>query len=359
MRKIVTIVGARPQYIKSVLVSREFKNYNDFNEVIINTGQHFDYELSEIFFKELKIPDPKYNLNINSLPHGEMTGKMIIALEKILIKERPNFVLVYGDTNTTLAGALAAAKLHIPIIHIEAGLRSFNMKMPEEINRIITDRLSSVLFCPSKFAVDNLKREGFFEFDAKIKNYGDVMYDVFLFFLEYSRKPSVNIDDDFILCTIHREENTNNLKNLYSIFSALIEISSSFRILLPLHPRTRKYLFRIEHINKKLSKSNIILSKPFSYLEILYLLRKCKLVITDSGGLQKEAYFVHKPSIILRNETEWKELVKSKYAFLAGTEKERIVSVFNDVINKSFKFNRFFYGNGDTSRKIVNYIVNL
>ncbi len=302
---------------------------------------------------------PEYNLKINSLPHGEMTGRMLIEIEKILLREKPDFVIVYGDTNSTLAGALSASKLNIPVIHIEAGLRSFNMKMPEEVNRILTDRISTVLFCPGKLAVDNLRKEGINKYNVIIKNSGDVMYDVLLYFKKFRKKPDLRLNNNFILCTVHREENTNIISNLEAILKALIKISTRYQIIFPVHPRTKLYLSKIKHIENKVKECNIVLSKPLGYLEIIYLLEKCKLVLTDSGGLQKEAYYMKKPCIVLRNESEWMELVENNFNFLTGANTKKIIDTFDKIEGKKFVFNKFFYGRGNASEKIVNFIKDL
>lgn len=285
--KIITIIGARPQFIKAAILSKTFSESGKINEVIIHTGQHFDFNMDKIFFNELKIPEPIYNLNINSLSHGIMTGRMLIQIEKILFDEKPDYVLVYGDTNSTLAGALAAKKLYINLIHVEAGLRSFNMRMPEEINRILTDRISDLLFCPTDNAVQNLLNEGFQNFACTIINSGDVMLDLVIYFQKTNKdlkNPYLSMKD-FILCTIHREENTQNSDRLISILNGLNRLSREIEIILPLHPRTRKI---INDLNLKINFKTI---EPVGYFKMMNLLQKCKLVITDSGGLQKEAFF--------------------------------------------------------------------
>lgn len=356
--KIVTILGARPQFIKAGTVSREIAKYSDIEEVIIHTGQHFDVNMSDIFFDEMKIPTPNYNLNINSLEHGAMTGQMIEKIEEILFKEKPNWVMIYGDTNSTIAGSLAASKLHIRIAHIEAGLRSFNIDMPEEVNRILTDRISSILFCPTDTAIQNLKNEGYpNQLTTKnyqlIQNVGDVMQDGALFYRDFSIKPKVKLCGEYILTTVHRAENTDHPQRLESIFKALNEIAKETQIVLPLHPRTRNIL------NKRKQKysTNITIIEPVGYLEMIYLIENSKLVITDSGGLQKEAFFFKKPCITLRDETEWVELIEHKFNVLAGAEKIRILNSYN-----SFEFNTNFninlYGGGKASQKIIETLLN-
>ncbi len=349
--KIVTIIGARPQFIKAAAVSREMEKHNDVEEIIVHTGQHFDKNMSDIFFKELHIPKPNYNLNIHGLSHGAMTGQMLEKIEDVLLKEKPDWVLVYGDTNSTIAGALAAAKLHIKTAHVEAGLRSFNMKMPEEINRILTDRISNLLFCPTDLAVENLKKEGFENFAfAKIVKSGDVMQDAAIFYKSFSKKPeNLEIENDFILSTVHRAENTDNEERLRNIFEALNEISEKTPVVLPLHPRTKKILN-----NLNIERSNIKIIEPVGYLQMVWLLQHCSLVMTDSGGLQKEAFFFEKPCVTLRDETEWAELVEHGFNAIAGADKERIIKAYENAKSKDLNFDIDLYGGGKASQNIVN-----
>lgn len=351
--KIMTILGARPQFIKAGNVSREISKHQDIEEIIVHTGQHFDKNMSDIFFEQMQIPKPNYNLNISNLPHGAMTGKMIEEIEKILLYEKPDWVLVYGDTNSTLAGALAASKLHIKIAHVEAGLRSFNMNMPEEINRILTDRMSNILFCPTDTAVKNLENEGYFveaKGFGKVVKVGDVMKDGAAFYSNIAVKPNIKLDNGFIVCTLHRAENTDNIDRLINIIDTLNEISKEMQIILPLHPRTKKTIQ-----NLKLKTQNLKLLEPVGYLEMIYLLKNCSMVMTDSGGLQKEAYFFQRPCIALRDETEWIELVQNRFNVLAGADKKKILNNY-----KSFEFNNNFdtklYGNGNASAAIVKYL---
>lgn len=350
--KILTIVGARPQFIKAGNISREILKYSEIKEIIVHTGQHFDNNMSEIFFEEMKIPKPNYYLGVGGRgrSHGSMTGEMIIKLEEIMNKEKPDVVLVYGDTNSTLAGAIAACKLHIPIAHIEAGLRSFNMKMPEEVNRILTDRVSKWLFCPTDIAVQNLKNEGYGSFDCKIVKSGDIMYDGAIFYKSYSKKPSCKIENNFILATIHRAENTDNEKRLKSIFEALNEIAKEQQIILPLHPRTKQRLFNIP-------ANQLTIIDPVGYLEMIWLLDNCTLVMTDSGGLQKEAYFFKKPCITLRDETEWGELVEVGVNTLVGANKENIINAYKSTTNIPIINQLDLYGNGKASEIIVNELI--
>lgn len=300
--KIATIIGARPQFVKAAAVSRVIKNTESVEEIIIHTGQHYDVNMSDVFFEEMDIPKPDYNLNINGMGHGAMTGQMLEKIEEVLLSEKPDWVLVYGDTNSTLAGALAAKKLHIKVAHVEAGLRSFNMNMPEEINRILTDRISDVLFCPTSTAVDNLKKEGYENIDTKIINVGDVMLDVALFYKERATKPKDSLPEQFVLCTVHRAENTDDVDRLKSIFESLEIISKTTPVVLPLHPRTKSKLISIDY---DFDNSKIKFINPVGYFEMIWLLQNCSFVMTDSGGLQKEAFFFKKQCITLRDETEW------------------------------------------------------
>jgi UDP-GlcNAc3NAcA epimerase len=348
--KITTIIGARPQFIKAAVVSRALRKHRpDVQEVIIHTGQHFDANMSYVFFEELDIPEPDYNLGIGGGTHGQNTGRMLEAIEAILLNEEPDWVLVYGDTDSTLAGALAAAKLHIPVAHVEAGLRSFNRHMPEELNRILTDHVSSLLFTPTSTATSNLSNEGIK--GVKVQQVGDVMYDAAMYYRDKAQRPiDLNLAEQFILCTIHRAENTDNPERLSNIISALNEIAQTTQVILPLHPRTRKMLS-----NGKYDTQQITLIDPVSYLQMVWLLEHCRLVITDSGGLQKEAYFFDKPCITTRDETEWVELVTCGANRLAGAEKIEIMSAFHDVVTRpSPVWQNKLYGMGDAGQKIVN-----
>jgi UDP-GlcNAc3NAcA epimerase len=351
--KILTIVGARPQFIKAGVVSRKIQQNDNLKEIIVHTGQHYDSNMSDVFFEEMHIPKPDYYLGIGGKSHGAMTGEMIMKIEEITLKEKPDVVLVYGDTNSTLAGAIAASKLHIPIAHVEAGLRSFNMKMPEEINRILTDRVSKWLFCPTDKAVENLKNEGFNKLDCKIIKSGDVMQDAALFYKKYAKKPkNINIKNEFILSTVHRAENTNNIERLKNIYEALDEIAKEIQVILPLHPRTKKILEQ-----NNINFENIDIIEPIGYLEMIWLLDNSKMVITDSGGLQKEAFFFKKPCITLRDETEWVELVENNFNVLVGADYNKILEYYNN-----YKFNTNFdidlYGDGKASKKIIESLLN-
>ncbi|WP_209401164.1 non-hydrolyzing UDP-N-acetylglucosamine 2-epimerase [Pseudozobellia sp. WGM2] len=357
--KIITIVGARPQFVKAAVVSRAIEEYNKHNdskitELIVHTGQHFDENMSSVFFDQMNIPKPHYNLEINSLSHGAMTGKMLTKIEEVLVEEKPDWVLVYGDTNSTIAGALAAKKMHIKVAHVEAGLRSFNMDMPEEINRILTDRISDILFCPTDTAIENLKKEGYFNLDITQIKCGDVMYDAALYYTDRAERPeTVTAEADFILSTIHRQENTDDKGKLTEIFDALAEIAKQKKVILPLHPRTIKKLNEFDIVPGK----DIQILKPVGYFEMIWLLKNSSCVITDSGGLQKEAFFFKKPCITVRDETEWVELIQNGVNFLTGSNKNRILAAFNDLENKGIDFNINLYGQGDTGNIIVEELV--
>jgi UDP-GlcNAc3NAcA epimerase len=357
MKKIITVIGARPQFIKAAALSRQFLNHNILEETIVHTGQHFDDKMSEIFFREMKIPQPVYNLNINGLSHGAMTGQMIEGIEKILLKEKPEYVLVYGDTNSTLAGALAATKLHIKVIHVEAGLRSFNMQMPEEVNRVLTDRIATLLFCPTKQAVLNLNNEGFANFDCSIYLSGDVMQDSALLFSKHAEEKSTILDqlaiqdEGYLLCTLHRAENTDNIENLKQILSALNDLHAQYPIVLPLHPRTKKI---IEENNLEISFQPI---GPLGYLDMLKLIKHSRLILTDSGGLQKEAYFFSKYCVTMRDQTEWTELVDIDVNRLTGANTESIVHTVTNFINKPSFSTSDLYGSGKASENICKCII--
>ena len=346
--KIITILGARPQFIKAGTVSREIAKYSEIQEVIVHTGQHFDANMSDIFFDEMKIPKPDYNLDINGLGHGAMTGQMLEKIEEVLLKEKPDWVMVYGDTNSTIAGALAASKLHIKVAHVEAGLRSFNMNMPEEVNRILTDRISNILFSPTQSAVDNLEKEGYKTLDIKIVKNGDVMQDGALFYKNLAVKPDVELANNYILSTIHRAENTDDPKRLKAIFDALNEIAKEIQIILPLHPRTKNIL----KTSNIILSDNISIIEPIGYLKMVYLIKNATMIMTDSGWLQKEAFFFEKPCITLRDETEWVELIQHKFNVLAGADKEKIINLYH-----AYAFNNDFsidlYGGGKASESIV------
>ena len=349
--KILTVLGARPQFIKAAAFSRVLVNFDSVKEIIVHTGQHYDQNMSDIFFEEMNIPKPQYILKTGGKNHGAMTGQQLEEIEKILLVEKPDLVLVYGDTNSTLAGALAAVKLHIPIAHIEAGLRSFNKKMPEEINRILTDQMSDYLFVPSVGAKQNLLNEGVNE--EKIFVVGDIMYDVSLYYKEKMVKPNwfdaLNLNN-FILCTIHRAENTDDAIKLFNIFKGLG--FSNREIILPLHPRT---VNKIKEHNINLPQ-NIKIVEPVGYLEMVWLEVHSDLIVTDSGGVQKEAYFHGKYCITLREETEWIELVEHKMNKLTGSNSDLIVDAINQNNQKDIEINNI-YGAGNTSNLIIDMLV--
>jgi UDP-GlcNAc3NAcA epimerase len=351
--KIATVIGARPQFIKAAMVSKAIANYNNINEVIIHTGQHFDDNMSKIFFMEMDIPKPNYNLGIQSAYHGSMTGRQLEGIEKILIKENPDFILVYGDTNSTLAGALSAAKLNIPVAHVEAGLRSFNKRMPEEINRVLTDHISNLLFVPTDTAKENLICEGI-EMET-IYKVGDVMYDASLHFYQIAEEKSDILDKlnlepkKYILCTVHRQENTDNPEKLKNIFNALSK--SELPVIIPLHPRTKKMLAK----NNITLNGHIVPIKPLGYLDMILIEKNALKIATDSGGVQKEAFFYQVPCITLREETEWVELISAGANRLSGTNKKQIITLLNTAL--SFPDTKQFYGDGNAAEKIIDTLL--
>lgn len=353
--KILSVVGARPAFIKAAVVSKELRKKH--REILVDTGQHYNDELSGIFFRELNIPKPDYNLCVGSGTHGHQTGEMLLGIEKILIKDRPDLVLVYGDTNSTLAGALAAVKLHIPIAHIEAGLRSYDRKMPEEINRIIVDRISAILFSPTQTGVNNLKEEGI---KKGVYYSGDVMLDATLQSIEIAKKKSKILGklklkgNDYLLATIHRASNTDSKKNLENIMNAFLKIDK--KIVLPVHPRTMKYFEKYGLLGKIHDSKNIILIDPVGYLDFLNLERNASKILTDSGGVQKEAYFLKIPCITLRENTEWVETVDDGWNTLVGANTGKIVEAANNF--EPDREQRNVFGDGNASRKIVEMIDN-
>jgi len=359
--KIVTVIGARPQFIKAAALSRVLRRQKGVQEILVHTGQHFDANMSEIFFVQMDIPKPDYNLEVAGLNHGAMTGRMLEKIEQVLLDEKPDRVLVYGDTNSTLAGALAASKLHIPVAHVEAGLRSFNMRMPEEINRIVTDRLSDKLFCPTDTAVKNLKSEGFEDFKGcQIIKSGDVMQDAAIYYASKSISPQsikgeLSLEEPFGLVTIHRAENTDNHERLNSIMDALREISIELPLLIPLHPRTKKKLIEagFDPENHIFQTEQFSFIDPVGYLEMVYLLQQCSIVMTDSGGLQKEAFFFNKPCVTLRDETEWVELVEGGFNMLIGSNKEKIINGVKQMRSVAVNDVNNLYGGGTAAKKIV------
>ncbi|MDA9860432.1 UDP-N-acetylglucosamine 2-epimerase (non-hydrolyzing) [Planctomycetota bacterium] len=353
--KLVTILGARPQFVKAGTVSRAILNSGPkIEEVIVHTGQHYDSNMSDVFFEEMKIPKPNHFLAINGGSHGSMTGQMLERIEEVLLTESPDMVMVYGDTNSTLAGALAASKLHIPIAHVEAGLRSFNNKMPEEINRILTDRVSSLLFCPTQNAVDNLVDEGVENWGGEVVLSGDVMQDGANYYRELSVAPSgLKCASDFILCTVHRAENTDSLERLSGIVAALRVLAESTQVVMPLHPRTKRALSK-----HSLELTGVTLIEPAGYLNMIWLIDNCSKVLTDSGGLQKEAFFFGKPCVTMRDETEWVELVDNKFNVLSGASAESIITQVSTA-NFSSDFAMNLYGQGNASRHIIQRLLNV
>ncbi len=377
MINILTIIGARPQIIKAAAISRAIKNqFSDrINESILHTGQHYDENMSEVFFREMGIPAPQYNLNVGSGSHGEQTAKMIQGIEKVLTNKHFDAIILFGDTNSTLAGAIAAAKIHVPIVHIEAGLRSYNMAMPEEQNRILCDQLSTLLFCPTATAIRNLDLEGFGNSAATFKNgkkrlvynSGDIMFDNSMYFASVADKKTdilarLNLrQNEFVLATIHRNNNTDEPERLNSIFEALLSISeeNKIRMVLPLHPRTEKLLATnlSSDVYFQLKNSDLIdIIPPASFFEMIALEKASKIIMTDSGGVQKEAYFFRKPCVIMRSETEWVEIVEQKAGIIADADKHKIIDAYNLLSNSNVSFPDLF-GNGNAAVYILDKIV--
>jgi UDP-GlcNAc3NAcA epimerase len=348
--KIVTIVGARPQFIKAVLLSKQLRKKH--KEVLVHTGQHYDRELSDIFFDELAIPEPNYNLGIGSDSHAVQTGKMMIAIEEVLLKEKPDWVLVYGDTNSTLAGALATVKIHIPVAHVEAGPRMFDMNIPEEVNRVLTDRISSLLFAPTQTAVDNLKEEGITE---GVHLTGDIMLDSFLHFSRVAERKSKILAElglskkGYLLATVHRAGNTDNEQNLRSIVDAFLSVDD--RIVFPVHPRTEKYLKQYGLYAMLRNAPNMTLMNPVGYLDSLMLTSNAGKVLTDSGGLQKEAYFARVPCITLDETTGWVETVQDGWNTLVASDREKIIEAIKHFEPKGRQ--RKVFGDGRAAERIV------
>ena len=355
--KILTVIGARPQFIKASVVSAAINKTAGLSEEIIHTGQHFDANMSNIFFDQLGIPKPHYQLDINSGSHGSMTGRMLEAIEKICLESKPDRLMVYGDTNSTLAGALAASKLHIPVAHIEAGLRSFNMRMPEEINRILTDQVSDILFCPTETAVKNLKNEGFEAKPVQVLNVGDVMQDSSMFFAERAVKGEALKavpESNFIVATLHRAENTDDPVRLKAIVDALNYIHKNILpVVLPLHPRTQKV---VKSLGLQL---DMLVLEPVGYLEMIWLLKHCNAVVSDSGGVQKEAFFFKKPCITMRDQTEWVELIEHGVNILAGADTQKIINATQAMLNKTIEDPLNLYGGGKASQNIANVLAGI
>ncbi len=378
MKKILTIVGARPQIIKSSAINRSIHEHfsDQLTEVIVHTGQHYDENMSKVFFEEMGIPEPNYNLNVGSGSHGAMTARMLEGLEEIYANEKPDAVLVYGDTNSTIAGALAAIKIHIPVIHVEAGLRSFNKAMPEEVNRIACDHMSTLLFTPTKTGLTNLEKEGFdLSHSGKATSdhpnvylCGDVMYDNSLHFSSISDKSSSILEsyelthENYILCTIHRDSNTDVAENMESIFKALyaLKVQTGLKIVLPIHPRTKNKLkdqLSMDLYEKIDADTDFKIVPPAGFLDIISLEKNARLIVTDSGGLQKEAFFFQKPCVILRPQTEWIEIVENGNAILADASYERIISASLSLLNKTDFTYPAFYGDGKAAQFICEKII--
>lgn len=371
MIKIVTIIGARPQIIKAAALSRAIKEKfsNEIEEIIVHTGQHYDENMSQVFFDELGIPAPNYNLGVGSGKHGEQTSKMIEGIEEILLKENPDYLVVYGDTNSTLAGAIAASKIHIPIVHIEAGLRSFNKAMPEEINRICCDHCSTMLFSPTTTGYKNLINEGFNPENKKpftidnpgIYHCGDVMYDNSMYFAKAADNRQQTTDNrQYILCTIHRNNNTDEPERLSSIAKALLRLSKEEEIIIPLHPRTKKLLdvnLSSEIYNEFINNERIHIIPPASFLEMIKLEKNASIILTDSGGVQKEAYFFKKPCIIIRSETEWKEIVECGAAIIADANEDNIVNGYYHFKDNKISEYPELFGDGKATEFICNELI--
>jgi UDP-GlcNAc3NAcA epimerase len=357
-KKVITVVGARPQFIKASAVSRAFSQRAGVVERLVHTGQHYDAGLSDVFFDELGIPAPAHHLGVGSGSHGAQTGQMLAAIEKVLLEEKPDVVLVYGDTNSTLAGALAAAKLHIPVAHVEAGLRSFNRRMPEEINRVMTDHLATLLHCPTKVAVEHLRNEGL---TKGVHHVGDVMFDVARAVAERAEQQSPLrssglVKRGFVLATIHRAENTDEPARLESIFSALSELAKERPVYFPVHPRTRAIIEK-----RGLSVQGVQLADPVGLVDMTWLERNAAIVVTDSGGVQKEAYFHRTPCVTVRTETEWVETVSAGWNRLASpSDAKAIVNAVRESLSGNVVRTEISdYGTGDAAAKVVETVIAL
>lgn len=371
LMKLVTIIGARPQIIKAAALSRAVRKFqHPIHEIIVHTGQHYDPNMSEVFIRELGIPQPDYNLGVGSGSHGKQTASMLAGIEEILEKEKPDWLVVYGDTNSTLAAAIAGSKIHVPVAHIEAGLRSYNKQMPEEINRILCDHVSTLLFSPTLAGFENLKKEGFkinqapFSFDNPgIFHCGDLMFDNSLYFAEQAESltkiaQQLNLKGSkYILATIHRNNNTDDRDRLNTLLETLSDVAleNDLRVILPLHPRTRKMMeqFITAEVKKKIDGNHFVLIEPASFLEMIVLEQHSEIVITDSGGVQKEAYYFKKPCIILRPETEWVELVENGCAKICDADPIKIKSAFSELTKKTLNYPQVF-GDGKAAEFILN-----
>lgn len=374
-KKIISIVGARPQFIKLAPIFRIFKKYNELKHIVLHTGQHYDFLMSDLFFKTFGLPRPDVNLSIGSGSHHSQTGEMVKRIGNQLELVKPDLVIIYGDTNTTLSGAIAAVKLSIPVAHIESGLRSYIRYMPEEINRTVADRLSEILFVPSDNAIYNLKKEGInnliLDFDGFKKSpppyvvkSGDLMYDILRVVLQDVRKSEASIikkygleKGRYILATVHRAENTDNIKNLINIIDGLSEISRVIDVILPLHPRTSKIL-KENKLEKRLNGIQVI--KPLSYNEMLILEKNSRIIFTDSGGVQKEAFWLKIPCVTMRDRTEWVETIRAGYNILTGADRVRIIKAFEKFQQGIKTDNNLLdvYGDGNAAKKIVKFIRN-
>lgn len=361
MTRILSIVGARPQFIKAAAVSRVLRSQNDMDEILVHTGQHYDKNMSTIFFDELDIPEPDYNLGVGSGSHGTQTARMLETIERVVEGENPTAVLIYGDTNSTLAGAVVSAKLNIPIAHVEAGLRSFNRSMPEEVNRVLADHASDILFAPTDVAMRNLDREGLADRAHRV---GDVMYDAALFYAdsldtkEYcDRLLGHGVPSRFVLATIHRAENTDNEERLKRIFEALKLIALETPVVIPLHPRTEKALEKVGLLQGV--KDAIIVIPPVGFLSMISLERQARLIVTDSGGVQKEAYFQETPCVTLRDETEWTELVNAGCNTLVSPDDVlTMTKQIQDHLDRGFAADPNIYGDGSASEAIISILRN-
>lgn len=378
MKTILTVIGARPQIIKASALSRiiETEFASELNQILVHTGQHYDENMSAVFFDELGIPMADFNLKVGSSSHAVQTAKIMEGIEALILSEKPDGVLVYGDTNSTIAAALAASKLEIPVVHVEAGLRSFNKSMPEEINRILCDHVSTLLFCPTQSGIDNLANEGF-DLEEKasatidqpiVYACGDIMFDNSLHFSSVSDSKSTILaqldlhENGFVLVTIHRNANTDDPSRLNSIFSALLRLqeATGLKIVLPLHPRTTKMMEQLltDELNAKLTENNqVMLIPPAGFLDIIALEKNAKLIVTDSGGLQKEAFFFQKPCVVLRPETEWVEIVQNGNAILADADESRILDAALQLIEKTDFTYPTLFGDGHAARFIAQKIL--
>lgn len=370
MIKLLTIIGARPQIIKAAAISRAVRREfaNRIEEKILHTGQHYDENMSGVFFDELGIPKPDYNLGVGSGIHGAQTAKMIAGIEEVLMKEQFDGMILYGDTNSTLAGAVAASKLHIPVFHIEAGLRSYNMAMPEEINRIVCDQVASICFAPTETAMRNLREEGFETSKATFANgrkrrivkSGDVMYDNSMWFSKIAdSKYDIKEKGEFALATIHRDNNTDSKERLTTIFKAVEEIAKEIKVVLPLHPRTLKMMEvnLTEEMRHRITENERIeITAPASFLEMTALEKNARIVLTDSGGVQKEAFFFERPCVILRPETEWVEITEHGAGIIADASYEKILEAYKELVGRKVEFPPLF-GNGKASEQILNEII--